>query len=159
MSYKVKKWKQITAKIMSLKSWCFNRQSTQVWCFILHVSRLQVHNNLRLILRRVRVNIICLFQLLLYAQSRWTKLWSSNNFHCQYIRLDIWIGHNFLYWAFNRFHCKYISFIGNLLFPVALGQKGLLKGWFTRSFEDSRMFQGRVIRLSGVILYVWACIH
>ena len=144
---------------MSLKSWCFNRQSTQVWCFIFHVSWLHVHNNLRFILRRARVDIICWFQLLLSAQSCWTKLWSSNNFHCQYIRHSIWFGHNFLYWAFNRFHCEYIYFIGNLLFPVALGQKGLSKGWLTRSFKDSRMFQRRVIRLFGVILYAWACIH
>ena len=78
---------------MSLKSWCFNRQSTQVRCFILHDSRLHVHNNLYLLLRRARVDIICWFRLLLSAQSRWTMMWSSNNFHCQYIPcIERWIG-------------------------------------------------------------------
>ena len=86
-------------------------------------------------------------------------MWSSNKIHCQYIRCSKWVGHSFLDWTLNRFHSKYISFFGNVLFLIASGHMGLLNGWATRSFTDSRMFQRRVIRLLGLILCAWICIH
>ena len=51
--------------------------------------------------------------------------------------------------------CEYISFIGNILFLVALGQVGLFSGWVIGSFTDSRIFQLRVMRLFGFILCVF----